>query len=297
MEQQAPITKSLYRLCVENPRFFVQPIFWTSKHLQVLHCHFKHLDSSSAPPPFPLPPAPPFASHGGPDLTQDLIHSILNVQYAHTKFASFAQLMHPYGVISCLRRTPFFYNGLWLHMPTCKVFESDDVHKFEQKPVIGCFHYDVLIKQREQARVPKSHPVPGASNLPVERLYQRKLRKLTPALWFEDPYLVCVLLSLAQLQWKRRESMTEAYFARLFVTKASDKTHAHVFRADIPSKILHGLDNPTEDMDNLVWPAIQHIQVPFEPHATFSERVAGQLLADLKTRAPEETPRGEKQGR
>ncbi|CZR49115.1 uncharacterized protein FPRO_12551 [Fusarium proliferatum ET1] len=182
MEQQAPITKSLYRLCVENPRFFVQPIFWTSKHLQVLHCHFEHLDSSSAPPPFPLPPAPPSASHGGPDLTQDLIHSILNVQYAHTKFASFAQLMHPYGVISCLRRTPFFYNGLWLHMPTCKVFESDDVHKFEQKPVIGCFHYDVLIKQREQARVPKSHPVPGASNLPVERLYQRKLRKLTPAL-------------------------------------------------------------------------------------------------------------------
>ncbi|KAI1055387.1 hypothetical protein LB506_011507 [Fusarium annulatum] len=227
MEQQAPITKSLYRLCVENPRFFVQPIFWTSKHLQVLHCHFKHFDSSSAPPPFPLPPAPPSASHGGPDLTQDLIHSILNAQYAHTKFASFGQLMHPYGVISCLRRTPFFYNGLWLHMPTCKVFESDDVHKFEQKPVIGCFHYDT----------------------------------------------------------------------RLFATKASDKTHAHVFRADIPSKILHALDNPTEDMDNLVWPAIQHIQVPFEPHATFSERVAGQLLAGLKTRAPEETPRGEKEGR
>ncbi|CZR49113.1 uncharacterized protein FPRO_12550 [Fusarium proliferatum ET1] len=91
--------------------------------------------------------------------------------------------------------------------------------------------------------------------------------------------------------------MTEAYFTRLFATKASDKTHAHVFRADIPSKILHALDNPTEDMDNLVWPAIQHIQVPFEPHATFSERVAGQLLAGLKTRAPEETPRGEKEGR
>ncbi|KAG4261949.1 hypothetical protein FPRO04_13992 [Fusarium proliferatum] len=91
--------------------------------------------------------------------------------------------------------------------------------------------------------------------------------------------------------------LTSIFQTRLFATKASDKTHAHVFRADIPSKILHALDNPTEDMDNLVWPAIQHIQVPFEPHATFSERVAGQLLAGLKTRAPEETPRGEKEGR
>ncbi|PNP53574.1 hypothetical protein FNYG_15751 [Fusarium nygamai] len=50
-------------------------------------------------------------------------------------------------------------------------------------------------------------------------------------------------------------------------------------------------------MDNLVWPAIQHIQVPFEPHASFSERVAGQLLAGLKARAPKEIPRGEKRKR
>lgn len=50
-------------------------------------------------------------------------------------------------------------------------------------------------------------------------------------------------------------------------------------------------------MDNLVWPAIQHLQVPFEPHASFSERVAGQLLAGLETRAEEEMPRGEKRKR
>jgi hypothetical protein len=81
------------------------------------------------------------------------------------------------------------------------------------------------------------------------------------------------------------------------VTSTSDTTNAHVFQADIPPKFLRALDNPAEDMDNLVWPAIQHIQVPFEPHASFSERVAGQLLAGLKTQAPEETSRGEKRKR
>ncbi|SCO92241.1 uncharacterized protein FRV6_16369 [Fusarium oxysporum] len=129
------------------------------------------------------------------------------------------------------------------------------------------------------------------------RLSQRRLRDLTPDLWFEDPYLVCILLSLAQLQWQRRKTTPEAFFVRLLVTNASDTTHAHVFQADIPSKLLHALDNPTEDKDNLVWPAIQHVQGPFEPHASFSERIAGQLLAGLKTRAEEEMPRGEKRKR
>ncbi|EXL51682.1 hypothetical protein FOCG_07509 [Fusarium oxysporum f. sp. radicis-lycopersici 26381] len=50
-------------------------------------------------------------------------------------------------------------------------------------------------------------------------------------------------------------------------------------------------------MDNLVWPAIQHVQVPFEPHMSFSERIAGQWLAGLKTRADEQMPRGEKRKR
>ncbi|KAF5718663.1 hypothetical protein FGLOB1_1555 [Fusarium globosum] len=290
MTQQTPITKSLHRLCVENPRFLVHPLFWTSEHLQVLHCHFKHLDSSSAPPPFPLPPASPPASHGGPDLAKDLIHSIWNGRYVETMFASFRLLMHPLGVVPFRPWTPFLYNKLKVHIPKCEVYRIDNVHKFEQQPIIGYFHYDILANQRKYCFVPKKHPVPGTSNLPVERLYQRRLRNLTPALWFEDPYLVCVLLSLAQMQWKKRESMTEAYFARLFVTKRFDTTHAHVFRADIPSKILHALDKPTEGMDNLVWPAIQHIQVPFEPHATFSERVAGQLLAGLKTQAQDEPP-------
>ncbi|PCD25412.1 hypothetical protein AU210_014519 [Fusarium oxysporum f. sp. radicis-cucumerinum] len=157
--------------------------------------------------------------------------------------------------------------------------------------------YEDLVKQRERANRPRRHPIPGARNLPAERLYQRRLRDLTPALWFEDPYLVCVLLSLAQLQRQKGQTTPETFFVRLLVTNASDTSHAHVFQADIPSKLLHALDNPTEDMDNLVWPAIQHVQVPFKPHASFSERIAGQLLAGLKTRAEEEMPRGEKRKR
>ncbi|EXK76073.1 hypothetical protein FOQG_19167 [Fusarium oxysporum f. sp. raphani 54005] len=297
MADTMPITKSLHRLCVENPRFLVQPLFWTPKHLQVLRCHFQHLDSTVLPPS--LPPSPPLSpsSDTKPDDTEHYIKQLLNGRFASAKFACFALLIQPHGVIDGNARPHFFYNRLGVHTPECETFKIGDAYNLQQRPIVGHFLYEKLVEQRRRALKPKRHPVEGASNVPGERIYQRRLRDLTPALWFEDPYLVCVLLSLAQLQWCCRKTTPEAFFVRLLVTNASDQMNAHVFRADIPSKLLHALDNPLDDMDGLVWPAIQHVQVPFEPHGSFSERVAGQLLAGLKTRALEESPRGEKRKR
>ncbi|KAF5591543.1 uncharacterized protein FSUBG_10469 [Fusarium subglutinans] len=298
MEEPTPITKSLHRLCVENGRFQVHPLFWTSKHLQVLHCHFNHVDS--ALPSFALPPSPPLSpsSDTDPDpYLARLVPMLIDGPFLRTKFAAFNRLMRAHGIINASTRPYFVYNKLKLHVPECEVFTLNDAYKLEVRPVVGNFHYDELVRMRKRALKPPRHPVPGSSNLPGKRLYERQLRELTPALWFEDPYLVCVMISLAQIQWKIRKGTGNAYFVRLLVTSTSDTTHAHVFQADIPPKLLRALDNPTEDMDNLVWPAIRHIQVPFEPHASFSERVAGQLLAGLKTQAPEETTLGQKRKR
>ncbi|KAG5764823.1 hypothetical protein H9Q69_007348 [Fusarium xylarioides] len=297
MDQQPPITKSLHRLCVENGRFHVHPLFWTSKHLQVLHCHFNHVDSSSLA--LTLPPSPPLSPSSDAE-REDLVRLVPRIthgQFASGRSACFSVMMRARGIINTERRPHLFYNKLRLHTPECNVFRFSDVYNFEVRPILGHFRYDEVVRKRELAIKPRRHPVPGSSNLPAERLYERRLRDLTPALWFEDPYLVCVLLSLAQLRWQKQKSITESIVVRLLVTSTSDTTYAHVFQADIPPKLLRALDNPTEDMDSLVWPAIQHIQVPFEPHASFSERVVRQLLAGLKTRASEETPRGEKRKR
>ncbi|KAF4949956.1 hypothetical protein FGADI_8557 [Fusarium gaditjirri] len=296
MEQPTPITKSLHRICVENPRFHVHPLFWTCKHLQVLHCQFNHLDSTS--PSLSLPPSPPLSpsSDTDRDLAR-LVPRMKNGEFASGRFACFCVMMRPRGIIKAYGRPYFLYNKAKLHMVECNVFKIDEVYNFEQPPIIGHFQYDELVKQRKRANRPRRHPVPGTLNLPAERLYQRRLRDLTPAMWFEDPYLVCILLSLAQFQRQKSQTTPEIFFVRLLVTNVSDTTHAHVFQADIPSELLRAFDNPTEDMDNVIWPAIQHVQVPFEPHASFSERIAGQLLAGLKTRASEDVPRGEKRKR
>lgn len=122
--------------------------------------------------------------------------------------------MHARGIINAQLRPHLLYKKLRLHTPECEVFRTSDVYNLEQRPIIGHFQYDEHVKQRERANRPKRHPIPGARNLPAERLYQRRLRDVAPALWFEDLYLVCVLLSLAQLQRQKRQTTPETFFVR-----------------------------------------------------------------------------------
>ncbi|CZR49702.1 uncharacterized protein FPRO_14820 [Fusarium proliferatum ET1] len=110
-------------------------------------------------------------------------------------------------------------------------------------------------------------------------MYQRKLRTVTPPLWFEDLYLVCVLLSLAQLQWrKRRTPRPKTFMARLLVTNKSDTTFAHIFQADIPHELLDALNDPILDMESFMWPMIEHLRIPFQPYASFAKRIILQLV-------------------
>ncbi|KAF9768342.1 hypothetical protein IL306_014376 [Fusarium sp. DS 682] len=78
--------------------------------------------------------------------------------------------------------------------------------------------------------------------------------------------------------------------AQLLVTNKSDTTHAHIFQADIPYNILETFDHPTLDMENVKWPTIRHIQVPFKPYSSFAARIVVQLVddeykSDVKTQA------------
>ena len=95
MEDQMPITKSLHRLCVENPRFLVHPLLWSPKHLQVLHCRSDHLDTAALPPSTPLLPS----NNLDPDNKEHYMKQILGGRFAAGKFASFDLLTEAHGVV------------------------------------------------------------------------------------------------------------------------------------------------------------------------------------------------------
>jgi hypothetical protein len=65
--------------------------------------------------------------------------------------------------------------------------------------MIGYLNYTNVSGIRWHKCQPRQHHR-GRDNSPVRRLSGKKPARVTPKEWKEDPYFVCVLLSLAQLQ-------------------------------------------------------------------------------------------------
>ncbi|CVL09275.1 uncharacterized protein FMAN_14270 [Fusarium mangiferae] len=268
---QLPTTKSLHRLSIEHPWFAVHPLLWTSQHLRLLGFQFQHLDSA-------LPPSTSSLMAADKNLT---MHSrnLANIDSPVVKSISVGHLLRckdsPLEKVN--GSPPFTFAGRDVHSPDCDIFQVSTTST-QQRPIIGYYHYDKVTRERQRVLRPKSHPGDGC-NYPVSKMYQRKLRTVTPRLWFEDLYLVCVLLSLAQLQWrKRRTPRPKTFRARLLVTNKSDTTFAHIFQADIPHELLDALNDPILDMESFMWPMIEHLRIPFKPYASFAKRIILQLV-------------------
>lgn len=118
----------------------------------------------------------------------------------------------------CLNRyiAKFFYAGRPVHQTLCFALHVAKPSPQTQPPVIGCTYYRAFLRERRRRYTPPSHPQKDV-NSPVKRLCDFHLRKIIPENWAEDPYIVCLLLSLAQAQAiKQKRAMPETFPVRLF---------------------------------------------------------------------------------
>jgi hypothetical protein len=101
------------------------------------------------------------------------------------------------------RGPKFYFAGQAIHRPNYVVFgrrkQADQPFDDDSQILIGYFDYTSAIYGRKEKFKAASHPG-GGNNAPVGRLHQKWLARITPANWEEDPYFVCILLSIAQLQ-------------------------------------------------------------------------------------------------
>ncbi|KAF4456623.1 hypothetical protein F53441_1281 [Fusarium austroafricanum] len=267
------IDKFLHQLSVESPWFPIHPLFWTTQHLELLHCNFQQVDRD-------VETLHSGINHHGNDLTRDA-ETLATTVLPTMKSISAQHLLCPQG--SPLKRIngvpPFIYANRQVHLPECDVYLVNN--KNRQTPlIVGFYHYNNVTKARKRTLSAPGHPGQGY-NGPGTRICLRKLRQVTPPLWSEDPYLICVLLSLAQLQWRASLSRQPiSILVRLLVTNMMDTTHAHVYEADFPSNVLQSLMTPTIYMGNITWPTIKHIEVPFKPYLSFSQRIIKCLVDD-----------------
>lgn len=101
------------------------------------------------------------------------------------------------------RGPKFYFAGRAIHRPNYVVFgrrkQANSPLDNAFQGLIGYFDYTSATYGRKDKFQAKSHPG-GGNNAPVGRLHQKRLAQITPVNWEEDPYFVCILLSIAQLQ-------------------------------------------------------------------------------------------------
>ncbi|KAF4944813.1 hypothetical protein FGADI_12408 [Fusarium gaditjirri] len=262
--------KSLHALSVENKGFQAYPLFWTSQHLEIVGCRFVEVEVTS-------------------DLQGRYPQQDGRLTYYATRLATspvdnmkthyVRSLFHGTGLLEFVRvAAAFHYAGRLVNVPVCNVFRiAGHILVPHPEPVIGYYSY-----KADEDRCVRFTPRVGPSgtwNLPIQRLYRRRLARVTPEHWTRDPYLVCVMLSLAQIQWRSDTTQQpRLYLVRLLVTHRDDQLNAYVYKSNFPSQLLECLKSPSRPMSDFVFPSIEVAKVAFEPYETFGGRVVEALI-------------------
>ncbi|PNP77041.1 hypothetical protein FNYG_09654 [Fusarium nygamai] len=271
--------QSLHGLSVENSWFATHPVFWTSQHLDLLGIRFLHLDG----PRHAAQPRRDNAVKLDPVKIVFHIMRLASIPEPEDKLKSaFYLLCTPGSPLKPRSKPPkFFYAGRAAHETLCYVFHVARPSPRAQPPVVGFTYYRAFNWERKRRYTPRTHPKSksGKTNGPVKRICKILLRKVTPQKWEEDPYIVCLLLSLAQAQaMKQKREKPDTFPVRLLVAVDGDTNFAHVFQAEIDACILRALDKPTFNLNGVTWPTITHTKVTFDPYLTFPDRLMAEML-------------------
>lgn len=139
----------------------------------------------------------------------------------------------------------------------------------------------------------------GVINSVGASICQKRLAQTTPRKWTEDPYFMCHLLALAQLQERKLEwsnltvytvcfwlvcfficrAPADSLQSRLLVTNVLDREYILCYEAQITTELLNGLRNPKDATRPIKWPTIRRRKVPYKPYLTFAGRLVAELVA------------------
>ncbi|KAJ4139772.1 hypothetical protein NW768_001116 [Fusarium equiseti] len=267
-------TRSLHTLSVQNPDLQHHPLFWTSYHTSIVNCVFQQVEEDTKVRPY----------YPCSDTADDVKKLATDLRPGKKFMWVKNMFRRPGSPITQLCQSLYFSYHKRVVQYTCT-----DVRVFRIKkeqvvdhgdPIIGYYRYNV--SKERQKLLPASRAPRGFTNGPVKRLYDIRYRRVIPPDWRQDPYLICLILSLAQLHRRKGTvSLAGDIQTRLLVTHMSDSTYAYIYKADIPRQLLECLDDPKRTLEDFAFPTVAWVKIPFEPYTTFADRVQCHLT-DLK---------------
>ncbi|PLN86319.1 hypothetical protein BDW42DRAFT_92987 [Aspergillus taichungensis] len=255
----------------------VNPLFWTACHLDSFACSFRHVPTKahrlaneiqeSADINEKTNDAEILSRSAVPNVKRSILSSFL---------------LEEESVFNQRSKAPkFYFAGQSVHRPYFNLFlhRTQAGQISQDGPFLGYLDYlDVTSK-----RVTKLSPsgVPIQSQNPIgARLFAKKMARITPQEWTEDPYFICVLLSIAQFQRRlSKDSSRRAFSTCLLVVNREDHEFVHIYEAQITNEFLDMLDKSAIATTSINGPAVYHRKIPYRPFENFPERIRAETLA------------------
>ncbi|KAJ5959282.1 uncharacterized protein N7479_006432 [Penicillium vulpinum] len=240
-----------FRDLVDHHRdLFVDPLLWTYRHLDLVGCRFEDVDTTIT------------------ESTQDDCRTDDDQRPSQKLPSNTEQLAtNPFPTVK------------YRCLVNLLVGEGRAFAKIRSPPLVGYLHYTNVNGDRRR----KFEPCPGPNgslNFIGARILKIRLAQIAPKEWTKDPYFVCILLALAQLQERKLESSKPiTYTSRLLVTNISDREYIHFYEAKISAELLGVLRGPRTTTEYTKWPTIQQRKLPFKPYDTFGDRIMAELVA------------------
>ncbi|OJJ94671.1 hypothetical protein ASPACDRAFT_128049 [Aspergillus aculeatus ATCC 16872] len=261
--------------------YLVNPLQWTSRHLDLVECRFQ--DVATTPSENPPNHNSGKSSHQTSNQRSDAENLAKNWDPIHKRCSLFNILVKDTRLFAGLSKgNPFYFQGRRVRrLPTYVMFiyleRAIDTAENRTPTPVGYLQYNSIHGARR--KLFEACPGPrGESNRVGGILCWKRMQQITLEEWTEDPYFVCPLLALAQFEEQRRdESSPVTFTSRLLVTEVADKEKIVLYEADIATELLDGLKDPKKANRPMNWPIVRRKQIPYQPYSTFPERITAEL--------------------
>ncbi|PWY95730.1 hypothetical protein BO94DRAFT_455824 [Aspergillus sclerotioniger CBS 115572] len=251
-----PAPKTFRILMRHHRDLFVNPLFWTSHHLDLLGCQFEDIEASSIETTLD-------DSGSNNDRSLSNVESLATNLFMDVKHRCLVRILVGEGRAFAKTRkgSPFFFAGQPVHRPHYTVFhrhgQPTELTPSHSPPLIGYLHYTNVTGARLDQFEPRPDPS-GRLNLIGASIRNKRAAQITPTEWAEDPYFLC---------------------SRLLVTHALEEEYIHLYEIEISARMLAILRDSNNATEGVNWPNIRHERIPFKPYTIFTGRIVTELVA------------------
>ncbi|KAF4511701.1 hypothetical protein G6O67_003473 [Ophiocordyceps sinensis] len=286
MDEAPPPSRSISQIvrlhCRE--RLLVRPIYWTDRHLELLGCSF----GEPSPAPSTVPPVL-FGIRGSGHVRRAFAEN--NYAKVVGRENALDMLLGEDGPCNERPNVRFSFNRRHVQTLKCNVF-FPKIQEPDKWPPIVAARLDLTRMEllREALFEPHPHLAEAIEQCESARaLAYAKLQKITPKKPRHDPYIVAILIAIAQENSERvalnNEPSLSLLTSQVLVTLSDIKTHdikeLHVYKASITSSFLRSLDDPSFVPSEPLSIPINITTVRYAPFRTFLDRLTPLVLPEI----------------